>query len=123
MALQALIPLGISLIERLFPDKDAQAKAKLELLALDQTGQLQDLATRAGIVTAEAQGEGALQRNWRPIMMLWFGFLVGCYWFGFTPENLSETHITELFRLVQIGIGGYVVGRSAEKVAKELKKK
>jgi len=36
--------------------------------------------------------------------------------------NNSEL-VTELFALLKIGIGGYVVGRSAEKIAKDWPKK
>jgi len=125
MALQAigaLLPLAGKLIDRIIPDKEAAAKAKLELLSMEQNGELTQMQTQAGIITAEAQGEGWLQRNWRPAMMIWFGVLVGAYWFGFTPENLSEDRIGDLFTLVQLGIGGYIVGRSAEKGIKEWKK-
>lgn len=123
MSLTALIPLAGTLIERIFPDKEARDKAKLELIAMEQNGELQRIAEAAGVVTAEIQGESWLQRNWRPLVMLFFSTLVGAYWFGFTPENLDPAAIEELFLLVQIGIGGYVVGRSAEKTAKHWKGK
>jgi uncharacterized membrane protein YgcG len=76
----------------------------------------QELEAQKAIVLAEAQG-GWLQRNWRPLMMVFFAVLIGAHWFGFTPENLSEEQIADLYDLVKIGIGGYVVGRSVEKVA------
>lgn len=50
--------------------------------------------------------------------MLWFSALVGAYWFGFTPANLPPEAIKGLLDIVYIGIGGYVIGRSAEEVAK-----
>ena len=71
---------------------------------------------QAKVILAEAQGESWLQRNWRPIMMIWFAALLGMYWFGFTPENLTQDTINQLFLLMQIGIGGYIVGRSGEKI-------
>ena len=49
-------------------------------------------------------------------MMIWFAALLGMYWFGFTPENLTQDTINQLFLLMQIGIGGYIVGRSGEKI-------
>ena len=39
MSLTALIPLAGTLIERIFPDKEARDKAKLELLAMDRARQ------------------------------------------------------------------------------------
>lgn len=74
------------------------------------------LKAQATIITAEAQGDSWLQRNWRPLMMVWFGVLLGMYWFGFTPDNMSEKTIDNLFTLLQIGIGGYIAGRSVEKI-------
>lgn len=122
MSFLTALPFVGDVLDKIFPDAESRAQAKLKLLELEQSGELKALATRANIVTAEVQGESWLQRSWRPIMMLWFGILVGMHWFGFTPENLSESAIENLFRLVQIGIGGYVVGRSAEKVTKEWKR-
>jgi hypothetical protein len=45
--------------------------------------------------------------------------LIGLYFFGFAPEYLVENPeiVKELFNLLQIGIGGYIVGRSGEKIA------
>lgn len=72
------------------------------------------------IIKSEAQGESFLQRSWRPIVMLVFVGLVSAHWFGVTPKNMRPETIDNLFLLVQIGLGGYVVGRSAEKVAKSI---
>ena len=74
----------------------------------------------AAAVVAEAQGESWLQRNWRPMVMLWFSFLIGAYWFGFVPVGMPVSAVEGLFTLVQIGLGGYVIGRSGEKIAKTI---
>jgi hypothetical protein len=71
---------------------------------------------RAAVIRAEAQGQGALQRNWRPIAMLTFLVLVVCDAFGLLAFRLAP----EAWTLLQIGLGGYVVGRSVEKVAPAL---
>lgn len=102
-------------------------KAKMLELQIKAASQAQEydkqlLEAKATIITAEAKGESWIQRSWRPVMMLWFGFLVGLHWFGLTPDGLSEATINNLFLLVQIGLGGYVVGRSAEKVADRIGK-
>jgi hypothetical protein len=52
------------------------------------------------------------------MLMLWFAGLVGAYWFGWTPPNLPEARVADLFTLVQIGVGGYIGGRSVEKTAR-----
>ena len=118
----AALNLGGKLVERWFPDKDEQDKRKAELVTMAMSGDLETLRVQAGIITAEAQGESWMQRNWRPSVMLWFAGLVGAHWLGFTPPNLSEAQVIGLLDIVQVGLGGYVVGRSAEKVMKEYKK-
>ena len=97
---------------------DPQAAVKIRQIEaqLEQTR----LQVRGQAVQAEASGESWLQRNWRPLTMVWFSFLVGAYWFGYTPENLSEEAVLSLFGLIKLGLGGYVIGRSAEKITKEI---
>lgn len=121
MSFTALIAPITSIIDKLIPDPQAAAEAKLKLIEMDQKGQLTELQTAATVITAEAQGDSWLQRSWRPIVMLWFAGLVGAHWFGFTPDNLTESEIDALLDIVKLGIGGYVVGRSAEKVMKSYK--
>ena len=70
------------------------------------------LEAKTKAVTAEAQGASWLQRTWRPITMLTFLVLVVADTFGLTEFRLAQ----EAWTLLQIGLGGYVVGRSAEKV-------
>ena len=74
------------------------------------------LQAKQSIIVAEAQGQSWMQRNWRPITMLTFLVLVVADTFGLTHFRLSE----EAWTLLQIGLGGYVVGRSAEKVVPKL---
>ena len=97
---------------------DPQAAIKIRQIEaqLEQTR----LEVRGQAIQAEATGESWLQRNWRPLTMIWFSILLGGYWFGYTPENLSEEAILSLFGLIKLGLGGYVLGRSAEKITKEL---
>lgn len=70
------------------------------------------LESKTKVITAEAQGQSWLQRTWRPITMLTFLVLVVLDTMGLTAFRLSG----EAWTLLQIGLGGYVVGRSAEKV-------
>jgi len=88
---------------------EIQAKAYSEAIDLEKA----QMQARADIIKAEAQGQSWLQRSWRPITMLTFLCLVVCDAFGLLEFRLSE----EAWTLLQIGLGGYVVGRSAEKIA------
>ena len=77
---------------------------------LDYEARLVEAKTK--VITAEAQGASWMQRNWRPITMLTFLALVVADIFGLTEHRLPPAAWT----LLQIGLGGYVVGRSAEKI-------
>ena len=113
----AVLGLGAAVIERLFPDPKAAAEAKLKLLEMQQTGELATLTASSSIITAEVNSQSWLTRSWRPILMLTFGALIVARWLGWTAPNLSEAEYLKLWDIVQIGIGGYTIGRSAETVA------
>lgn len=76
----------------------------------------EQMKAKAEIIKAEAGSQSWITRSWRPITMLAFVGAVLAYWFGLTPDTLTEKAVDNMFLLVQIGIGGYVAGRSIEKV-------
>ena len=81
-----------------------------------QSGQLAELQAAVSVLVAEASGNW-LQRSWRPLMMLTFTGLIVARWLGWTAPNLAPSEYDHLWSIVQLGIGGYVIGRSVEKVA------
>lgn len=90
----------------------ALVAAQNQALALTLDLEREKLAARASLIAAEIGGQSWLQRNWRPITMLSFLTLVILDSFGLLVFRLSD----EAWLLLQIGLGGYVVGRSAEKI-------
>lgn len=76
------------------------------------------LTAKANIVNSEAKSEHWITATWRPITMLTFLALA----VGDSLGLLSSPLRDEAWMLLQIGLGGYVVGRSAEKVIKEVRK-
>ena len=68
------------------------------------------------MIEAEARG-GWLSNSWRPISMLVLLALIVGDSFGVLAFRLSE----DAWTLFQIGMGGYVVGRSAEKIVDKVK--
>jgi hypothetical protein len=114
--LTAALNLGGQLIDRLWPDPEKRDQAKLALMEMAQKGELAELTGRAEIVKTEAASEHWLAANWRPLLMLTFGGLIVARWFGWAAPNLSEAEYLKLWSIVELGIGGYVIGRSAEKV-------
>jgi hypothetical protein len=84
---------------------------QMAMKLLDYESQL--LAARADVIKAEAVGGSWIQRNWRPITMLTFLALVLLDSFGLLHNPLAP----QAWTLLQIGIGGYAIGRSLEKTA------
>jgi len=126
LGIGSVLEFGTTLINKIFPDKEAANAAKLKLLELQQTGELKELEAQAQIVNTEAASKHWLAANWRPITMLVFVGLIVARWFGWAAPNLSEAEYLKLWSIVELGLGGYVIGRSAEKlipkVAEVLKK-
>lgn len=111
----AALNIGSSIIDRLWPDPKDAADAKLKLLELQQTGELAKIQASAGVILAEAQSDSWLAKSWRPLLMLTFGVLIVARWFGWAAPNLSPEEYLKLWDIVQLGLGGYVIGRSVEK--------
>lgn len=122
----AAFDVGGKIIDRLWPDPAQRDAAKLKLMELQQSGALAQLAAQtelskgaAEIVKTEAAG-GFLASSWRPITMLVFVCLIVARWFGFAAPNLQEAEYLKLWDIVQLGLGGYVIGRSVEKIVPSL---
>jgi hypothetical protein len=112
----AALNVGGKLIDRMWPDPAQRDQAKLALMDMAQKGELTEFTGRVDIIKTEAASEHWLAANWRPILMLTFGALIVARWFGWAAPNLSEAEYIKLWDIVQLGLGGYVMGRSAEKI-------
>ena len=107
-------------IDNLFTSDEERLKAKNEVFKVLQEQQLELQKLQTEIVLAEANGNW-LQRSWRPILMLAFGFIVIYVKFVAPLFSLPIPPLeNEFWNLLQLGIGGYVVGRSAEKIASNI---
>ena len=107
-------------VDKAIPDKDLATKLKAELqqniLLKDYDLITKELESKSSVILAEAKSESWLTRTWRPITMLVFVGLVVSDWLGFSAPNLTSELKMKVFDIIQLGIGGYVIGRSAEKV-------
>lgn len=112
----ALVPILGQLIKSKFPDPAEAAKAEAELTAQLWQNAHQINAAAADIIKTEAQSQHWLAAIWRPVVMLVFTGLIVARWFGWAAPNLSEAEYLKLWSIVEFGLGGYVVGRSVEKV-------
>jgi hypothetical protein len=126
MILASLIPvLGPILGQvaaNLFPDPAEKAKAEAEMLKVLLAKQSEIETAAAEIIKTEAASEHWLAANWRPVLMLTFGGLIVARWLGWAAPDLTEAEYIKLWDIVELGIGGYVIGRSAEKILPEVAK-
>jgi hypothetical protein len=106
-----------NVIDKLFTSEEERIKAKNEVFKVLQEQQLELQKLQTEVILAEANGNW-LQRSWRPILMLAFGFIVIYVKFIAPLFSLPIPPLeNEFWNLLQLGVGGYVVGRSAEKIA------
>lgn len=114
------------------PNKKLEAELALAKLESDFQGKLLDAdvefaKAQSEVLKAEAQSASWLARNWRPITMLVFVFIIAYNYIFAQIFSLKMLTIeAEMWALLKLGIGGYVIGRSAEKmvpsIAKAIKK-
>ena len=112
----SLVPILGNILDKVLPDKDAKQKAKAELIELLLVQEHELKKAAADNINAEAASKHWLAANWRPITMLVFVGLIVARWFGYAAPNLSEAEYIKLWDIVEIGLGGYMIGRSAEKI-------
>jgi len=118
--LGALAPIFGQVAKAVFPDpadklKQIELQQQLQLAVMEKAADIEKSA--ADIVKTEAQSGHWLAANWRPLTALTFVGLVVAHWFGYTAPGLSEPERLALLDIIQVMIGGYVIGRSAEKIA------
>lgn len=115
--LPVLAPILGDVIKRVIPDSEAQAKAEAEaqMMLMQRSADIEQAA--ADVVKTEAQSEHWLTASWRPIVMLTLTALIVARWLGYSAPGISEAEALKLWSIVEIGLGGYVIGRSAEKIA------
>ena len=82
------------------------------------------LESQTKILVAEITGESWLQRNWRPLLMTMFGVIIANNYILVPYIRLLEptwaielTIPPDMWGLLKLGLSGYVLGRTAEKIA------
>jgi len=107
-------------------DKANELKATLKQAVLTLDLQKYDTQIQAQVKTilAEEQGKSWMQRNWRPALMFLFGLIIfNNYIFAPYIQLLVgvDKAITlpippDMWGLLKLGVSGYIVGRSGEKI-------
>ena len=122
-----LAPIVGDLVKRLVPDSDKanEIEKEVKLALLEHTDSLE--AMRGKIVLSEAQSSNWLTAAWRPMLMMVVVLIIACNYLLFPiigifyPEMITLDLPQELWQLLTIGVGGYVVGRSGEKMVDKWK--
>jgi hypothetical protein len=123
----AILGTATAILNKIFPDPLERAKAESLLLELHQKGELKELESVMNIIVAEAKSEHWIVAAWRPITMLTFAAIVANNYILYPYLSLFWTEAPvldlppDMWAVIKIGLGGYVVGRSAEKVAKTIR--
>lgn len=110
-------------VDQAIEDKDAAAHIKARLQEMVLSGQMKEIEEAAAVIRAEAGGDSWLQRNWRPMLMCLFGVIIANNYivvplFGSPMADIPP----DMWDLLKLGVGGYVMGRSVEKGIRVWKK-
>lgn len=115
-----VLGIGGKVLDKLFPDPSEKAAAQAKLMEMAQKGELESEAHQVQTIVAEMQGNW-LQKSWRPLLMMLFGVIIANNYilspylqalFGF---SVGLELPPDMWGLLKLGVGGYVMGRSAEK--------
>ncbi len=126
--LGAVAPLAkilFNTIDKAVPDKDLQEKLKAQLQTQLLQSHTQELTAAAKIIEAEAKA-GWFASSWRPLLMyvlifiLVWNYVIGPVIKVFTGAVISFELPGDVWTLLNVGLGGYVLGRSAESVARTM---
>lgn len=131
ITLSSIFGIGSKIIDKIFPDPAQKAQAQLELLKMQQAGDLDEIKVQLSAIIAEAQSTDPWTSRARPsflyvvyVLLLWsipMGVLTifwpeaaAAFTLGFKAwmSAIPEPVLT-LFGVVMTG---YVAGRSWEKV-------
>lgn len=140
--LKPLIDSTTSGLDKLFTSDEERLKAQAQLKELEvkietslNEHMTEVVKAQRSVLEKELTHGSWIAKNWRPMLMVFFmacmvyPYLVypllkliqvsfNCnFWLPLWPELPSQ-----MWTLLQIGVGGYVVGRSGEKIADKFKK-
>lgn len=127
--LPILAPILGDVLKKVIPDSDKRAEIEREtkLALLEHTDSLEKI--RGEIVLAEAKSSNWLTSAWRPLLMMVAICIIAMNYLVFPIIAVGYPAILEntlelpdqLWNLLTLGVGGYIVGRSGEKAIEKWK--
>ena len=131
LLLPILAPILGDVVKKIIPDsnKNAEIEREIKLALLEHTDSLENM--RGSIVLAEAKSGNFLTASWRPILMLVAIAIIAVNYLIFPIIAIGYPAIMDstlelpdqLWNLLTLGVGGYIVGRSGEKMINNFKQK
>jgi len=128
---------GVSVIKSYFPpnltpEQRSKLEEGLQQYKLTMNKQLNDysqvvITEQSKIIQSEVDSDSWLTKNWRPLTMLVFVFIIANNYILFPYITLFGGKATaldippDMWQLLKLGLGGYVIGRSVEKLVRERK--
>jgi len=106
-------------VDELVEDKDLAAKLKTQLQVQSMDIVTKQLDAARDIIMAEVNSGSWLAANWRPMIMVLFGVIIANNYLIAPIFGTPVTDIpSDMWDLLKLGLGGYVVGRTVEKSVK-----
>jgi hypothetical protein len=108
------------------PQKRMEVEAEIQKALLASQAVIYD--AMKSVMAADAASEGWLTRNARPIVVMWclgmITWVVVSPMFGLQSATISAIRavLTDLWNLVMVGIGGYILAKSVTDAVKAVKK-
>lgn len=99
------------------------AELELDFRAKQLAAETEFATQQANVVIAEAKSDSWIARNWRPMTMLTFVFIIVWNYIivGTIGAFYSTVHTIaipgDMWGLLKLGIGGYIGARTVEKIA------
>lgn len=111
-----------SLIDNVSTSDEEKMKLKKGITDLVYKSTMSMAELHATLIKTEMTGNW-LQRSWRPLIMLSFGFVIFYQYFIALMFSLPTVQIPgEMWDLLQLAFGLYVAGRTGEKIASNVTK-
>tara|TARA_B100000700_G_scaffold189815_1_gene209189 strand:- start:52442 stop:52879 length:438 start_codon:yes stop_codon:yes gene_type:complete len=111
-------------IDQAVTDKDEANRLKQQIQSRLIDSRDSAIKARMQIILAEATGESWIQRSWRPLLMLVIvaiianNYLLAPYLGAMFGAGLQLELPERMWDLMTLGVGGYIAGRSGEKIAR-----
>ena len=120
----------LNIVNKFIPDGDTRLKIAAEI----NKEMTEQMKLQSDIIKKEQESGSYLTRNWRPLFMVLCGVIIGSHWIMYDVLPYIRTVLDiniwvpqdpgldpELWFTIRLGLGGYIGGRTAEKVAKIIK--